>query len=351
MLRDPAQITGLWNETGVNPKLLEAHEDRGWKQTLKRLGVTLLVTREYEHLVLALHSGRTTWLHVPHPAGIVADRRHGVVHIASTRNPNILIELRGKVLLPTRLRVLPGSLYLHDLALIGSALYGNAVGKNAIVRLDYDSGAEIVWWPKCIERGHPVFQKNHIQMNSIAAGKTLKDSFFSASIDRVLHKVPGDPDFPVDRKGVIFSGSTREPVAYGLTRPHSARFHGRELWVDNSGYGEVGRVIGDCFKPLLKLDGWTRGLCFIKDVLFVGTSKVLPRFHAYAPGLDHRKSQCGLAAIDIKSGRILGKITWPHGNQIFGIDWMEHAELPFDGKRDVHNQFYYFDTRPSLQRG
>jgi uncharacterized protein (TIGR03032 family) len=339
--RDPAQIVGLWGEAGVNPRSLGAHADKGWNQTLKRLGVTLLVTREYEHLVLALGAGPTTWLQLPHPSGLVVDREGGAVHIACTRNPNLLMELRGETLLPTRVRFFPGSLYLHDLALIGGKLHANAVGQNAVVRLDYDQEAKRVWWPACIERdGKPVFQRNHLQLNSIAAGKTLKESFFSASLDQMLKQVPGDQDYPVDRRGVLFSGRTRQPVAYGLTRPHSARFHGKELWVNNSGYGQVGRIVGKHFEPLVKLESWTRGLCFVKEVLFVGLSKLLPRFHAYAPGLDYRKSQCGVVAIDTITGQILGKIIWPHGNQIFAIDWIKHARLPFDGKNGTSQLFY-----------
>jgi uncharacterized protein (TIGR03032 family) len=346
MLRDPAQITGLWSESGIHPKLLEHDADKGWKRTLERLGVTLLVTREYEHLVLAINHQATTWIHLPHPSGLVVDHSKETVHLACTRNPNILMEFRGETLLPTRARFLPGSLYLHDLAIIGSDLYGNAVGQNAIVRLDYDLGDERVWWPKCIGDRKPVFDKNHIQLNSIAAGKTLKDSFFSATSDQVTQKVPGDPDFPVDGRGGIFSGRTREMVVRGLTRPHSVRFYKKELWVDNSGYGEVGPIIGNRFEPILKLESWTRGLCFVKDVLFVGVSKVLPKFHSYAPGLDHHKSRCGIVAIDPVSEKILGRITWPHGNQIFAIDWMKRACFPFGGKRDVKKTFYLFgDSR------
>ncbi len=346
MLRDPAQIVGLWNETGVDPKLLECQADKGWKQTLERLGITLLVTREYEHLVLALSHPTTTWIHVPHPSGLAVNRPKGTVHIACTRNPNLLMELGGNPLLPTRARFLPGRLYLHDLAFIGAQLHGNAVGQNVVVRLDYDLGATRVWWPKCIGDRKPIFQKNHIQLNSIAAGRTLRDSFFSATSDQVTKKVPGDPDYPVEGRGGIFSGRTREMVVRGLTRPHSARFHGKDLWVDNSGFGEVGPILGDRFVPVQRLESWTRGLCFVKDVLFVGVSKVLPKFHSYAPGLDHRKSRCGIVALHPATGRVLGRLTWPRGNQIFAIDWIERTQLPFGGKNDVKKLFYYYgDSR------
>lgn len=340
LFRDPAMVAALWTGQTLDPRVLQAQADRGWAETLKRLDVTLLVTREYEHLVLALGSKETSWLPIPHPSGLAADRSKGTVHLASTRNPNFLMELKGENLFPSRVKFLPGSLYLHDLALIQGTLYGNAVGQNAVVRLDYAEEAKRVWWPKSIERPKPVFHQNHLQLNSIAAGKTLSDSFFSASSDRMLKIVPGDPKFPVNGKGVIFSGRTRLPMAFGLTRPHSARLHGKELWVDNSGYGEAGRIVDGRFQPLVKLEGWTRGLCIIEDVLFVGISRVLPRFRAYAPGLNHRKSRCGLVAVKASDGKILGRILWPYGNQIFSIDWLKRARFPFSHRYDSRPLFY-----------
>src|SRR5204863_6287126 len=135
----------------------------------------------------------------------------------------------------------PGCLYLHDLALVGGELYGNAVGQNAVVRLSPEGRYERVWWPRSIERaGRPDFRRNYLQLNSIAAGRDLAGSFFSASAEAPSPRRPGQRHFPVDRRGVIFSGATREPVARGLTRPHSARLWQGALWVDNSGYGEVG---------------------------------------------------------------------------------------------------------------
>jgi uncharacterized protein (TIGR03032 family) len=340
MLREPSQITGLWSPAGVRPQLLEARADKGWNATLRRLGVTLLVTREYEHLLLALSPGKTTWLHLPHPSGLAVDRGRNAVHVACTRNPNVLLELKGRDLLPSRACFLPGSLYLHDLALIGGKLYGNAVGRNAVVRLDYDSGAKIAWRPACVKPGSPAARRNHLQLNSIAAGRTIRESYFSASVEKPLPQVPGDLDYPVDRKGVVFSGRTGKPAAWGLTRPHSARAWKGRIWVDNSGYGEVGYLSKGRFNPIAKLEGWTRGLCFVEDVLFVGISRVLPRFRAYAPGLDHRKSLCGLTAMDPRTGRILGRLVWPHGNQIFAIDWMKGAQLPYGRGAKIPEMFF-----------
>jgi uncharacterized protein (TIGR03032 family) len=226
-------------------------------------------------------------------------------------------------LLPVRSVLLPGSFYIHDLAMVGRRLHANAVGQNCVVRLHDDGTFERAWWPRCIETAKgPEFSRNHLQLNSIAAGTDLRRSFFSASADHMSRRRPSHRNFPVDRRGVIFAGSTREPVAWGLTRPHSARFHGRTLWVDNSGYGEVGVVADGKFEAQLKLPGWTRGLCFHDGVAFVGTSRILPRFRHFAPGVDADRAVCAVHAVDLKRGAVLGSLEWPAGNQIFAVEWV-----------------------------
>ena len=354
--RDPAQIASWWEDASrVDPALIRARERGAFWEALGETGGMLLITREYEHLVLALRLGpdgpETSYLPVPHPSGLVVDHVKCVVHVASTRNPNQLLTLApgslprirsdarlpssfGRPLLPSRSRFLPGCLYLHDLALVGGTLVGNAVGENAVVRLDGD-GSPRVWWPRCIETpSGPLFSRNVLQLNSVAAGPDLASSFFTASTATPSSRRPGHRNFAVDRRGVLFSGATREPVAFGLTRPHSARFHRRRVWANDSGYGTVGPVEEGRLEPVARLPGWTRGLCFRGRVAFVGTSRVLPRFTGYAPGLEPERSVCGVHAIDTRDGRVLGSLLWPEGNQIFAVEWANASlasGLPFRG--------------------
>jgi uncharacterized protein (TIGR03032 family) len=348
-LRDPAEIlSGSYETNGLSPNSLQVKTTESFIELLERLKITLFVTREYEHLVLALavKNGALlqSFIHLPHPSGLVVNRVSRSLFVATTRNPNQIWELKPATnylrrgdrladlnfrsyLLPTRVKYLPGAYYLHDLAILKGRLYGTSVGQNAVVRLDFDKdhSDKIVWWPKCIEdeRQKPNHTANFIQFNSIAAGRTLEESFFSASSSKISRMRPGHLNYSIDRKGVIFSGKTREVCATGLTRPHSARFFENQIWVDNSGYGEVGYVENGRFKPYMRLPGWTRGLAFVNRIMFVGVSRVLPKFHVYAPGLDAEKeNQCGLYAIDLDKGTIIGSVTWPYGNQIFALDWM-----------------------------
>ena len=340
--RNPAQIIAHWFDTSVDERLIHHTETGDWRNVLDRLGITLLFSREYEHLLMAMrvkdNKPIPTYMKLPHPSGMAVDYNTWRIYVASTRNPNQiwdlapvtgitprldidLLLLDERPLLPIRSRLLPGYMYLHDLALINGQLHANSVGQNAIVRFDETGQFERVWWPRCVERQRqPIFGQNYIQLNSIAAGPDITHSFFSASTEQMSDIRPGHKDFLVDKQGVIFAGATREPMARGLTRPHSARLYQGKVWVDNSGYGELGYAEDGCFYPYSRLPGWTRGLCFTESIAFVGTSRVIPRFAQYAPGLDVEKSVCGLHAIDIPSGKVLGSITWPYGNQIFAIE-------------------------------
>jgi len=375
--RDPLQITSQWREAhAINPQLLAFGVRGKWWEILESLRITLLVSREYEHLIVALnHDGdkaTVTFQPIPHPSGLAVDREKGVVYLASTRNPNQVYDFEpvtghllrggpshepsilGNPLVPIRSRFYPGCMYLHDLSIIDRTLYANAVAHNAVVRLGPLGGYQRAWWPRCIEtdRG-PDFSLNYLQLNSIAAGKTLSESFFSASADRMSRRRPGHKNFPVDKRGVIFSGSSREPFVRGLTRPHSARLYQNRLWVDNSGYAEFGYVENHRFAPMARLPGWTRGLCFSKNIAFVGTSRIIPQFRQYAPGIDADKCLCGVHAVDIDKGRIMGSLIWPYGNQVFAVDWMPaqfSQGFPFrvTGKRATAMErrlFYSFETK------
>ena len=124
---------------------------------------------------------------------------------------------------------------------------------------------------------------------------------------------------------MIFSGRTREPFCTGLTRPHSARLKAGKVWVANSGYGELGFADRGRLEVVASLQGWTRGLCLVKDIAFVATSRVIPRYARYAPGLDALSSRCAVHAVCCKSGKVLGSLEWPNGNQVFAVDWIASA--------------------------
>src|SRR5688572_24752225 len=97
-LRDPAEvITGNMHDAGITSRGLQYSTSGDFIALLEKLKVTLLVTREYEHLAIGLNASggklRQTFLHLPHPAGIAVNRKTNQVYVAATRNPNAIVEL------------------------------------------------------------------------------------------------------------------------------------------------------------------------------------------------------------------------------------------------------------------
>lgn len=368
--RDPVEVTGgKLNDSGLVAISLKYKVSKDFIDLIDKEEITLLVSREYEHLVIGLsvkdYRLRQTFINLPHPSGIAVSPDRKSVFVVSTRNPNKIIEfkaIRGlkerndlkltqnkniNYLMPIREKYFPGHYYFHDLAFIGKELYANSVGQNGVVKIDMTSNYldKVVWWPKSVEDKNSILDSraNYIQLNSIAAGKSIQESFFSASSTVKEKNRPGDVSYKVDKRGVIFSGKTREVFAKGLTRPHSARIYQGKLWVANSGYGEVGFIEKGKFNPVLKLPGWTRGLHFTQKSLFVGVSRIIPKFESYAPGVSKRDN-CGVFAFDAKTLIPKGSIIWPSGNQIFSIESI---------KREISDGFIFTDLKKtnSLQKG
>ena len=53
--RNPAHVVACWDGAAApDPALLRCRATGAWWDTLDSAGITLLVTREYEHLVIAL---------------------------------------------------------------------------------------------------------------------------------------------------------------------------------------------------------------------------------------------------------------------------------------------------------
>lgn len=358
--RDPADVFCHWPDGPDRDQKVFQHSTSGnWWQLLEKHNLTLLVSREYEHLVMALSCSNgkpvITYMPLPHPSGIATDLEQKKVYIASTRNPNQLFTFsagkdkdQNQTLAPVGNHFYPGKLYMHDLATIKGKLYANATGENCVIEIQPGKGYQRRWWPKGHQNmGERFFKKNYLQLNSIAVGQSISTSYFTASTCDISSRRPGHQNFEVDGKGVLYSASQKEPIRCKLTRPHSARMVNKEVWLDNSGYGELGYVDikAEAFRPVTKLPGWTRGLTIHKKIAFVGTSKVLPRFSHYAPGLDTRKSRCGVHAFDLKSGKVLASLFWPNGNQIFSIEWLPNSvatQFPFHTRRSMSSEKNFF---------
>lgn len=112
--------------------------------------------------------------------------------------------------------------------------------------------------------------------------------------------------------GVVIAVEDGRIVCEGLSMPHSPRWHDGQLWLLNSGTGELGVVEGiesgtGRFVPRVFCPGFARGLAFAGNYAFVGLSK--PRYQRFEGlALDARLAAadsepwCGIQAIDLARG-------------------------------------------------
>jgi uncharacterized protein (TIGR03032 family) len=112
--------------------------------------------------------------------------------------------------------------------------------------------------------------------------------------------------------GVVTNVASNEIVCHGLSMPHSPRLYRGDLWLTNSGTGELGRVdqARGRFEPVTFAPGFLRGLTFVGDYAVVGSSKFregglysgLPLDNLLATAGSGPK--LGLFIIDLRTGEI-----------------------------------------------
>jgi uncharacterized protein (TIGR03032 family) len=117
-----------------------------------------------------------------------------------------------------------------------------------------------------------------------------------------------------DNGGVIVDVETNETICAGLSMPHSPRMLGDQLWVLNSGTGQLGQVdVNACrFEPLCFCPGYLRGLALVgSKYALVGLSK--PRGNKTFAGLQLDTAmmqrginpRCGIYVVDLKTGDVV----------------------------------------------
>ena len=111
--------------------------------------------------------------------------------------------------------------------------------------------------------------------------------------------------------GVVVDVPSGEIVASDLSMPHSPRLHRGELWLLNSGTGELGRIdrASGKFEPLTFGPGYLRGLAFHDRWAIIGMSKPRREKHFQGLELDDRLrakdtvARCGLLVVDLETGQ------------------------------------------------
>lgn len=285
-------------------------------------------TREYEHafgIVSATISELSiSYLEMPHPSGI-ARAHDGLIYVVSTRTPHLLYRFKTiqdseyeQVLIPDLIKVLPGSLYAHELIAVDSRLFMNATGFNKVISLQLDLSGDLRtdYLPKFI----PEELMNCMQLNSLC--RDTHKNFYSTCFSTIKSEFkPWKDEVGPFEKGGIIRHRDDKVIVQNLTCPHSVRAVDNKLFYCNSGFGEIRccNLDGSNETVIAKIDGFTRGLIIHDNFIFVGLSKVQEGKKQYAPGVSAQGSKCGIATINRCTGEVVNILEWVNGAQIFDI--------------------------------
>jgi uncharacterized protein (TIGR03032 family) len=289
-----------------------------------RLGVSLAFTSYQSGLLYFLGRNPQGGLHlhqtaIGKPMGLAyepAARRltlgagQGILRFANVLAPQARLNQAFDACFVPRQVHVTGALDAHDIGIDaeGRPVFVNT-RFNCLARPSDRHSFAALWAPPFIDR---IVDEDRCHLNGLAMrdGRPAHVTAVSRS-----NTIDGWRDRRSDG-GVVIEVATGRVVCEGLSMPHSPRWHDGQLWVLNSGTGEIGVVEGaegpgmGRFVPRAFCPGFVRGLAFAGGAAIVGLSK--PRYQrfdglALADRLAAADSTpwCGLQIIDLTTGACL----------------------------------------------
>jgi uncharacterized protein (TIGR03032 family) len=135
--------------------------------------------------------------------------------------------------------------------------------------------------------------------------------------------------------GILIDIDSNEVVARNLSMPHSPRWHAGHLWLLESGTGSLGTIDTNTgkYEPIVRLDGFTRGLEMVGNLAFIGLSQV--RETAIFSGiqiterLQETERTCGVWVVDIQRGQVVAFLKFEEAVQeIFAVALLPGIRFP-----------------------
>src|ERR1700750_3209398 len=203
-----------------------------------------------------------------------------------------------------------GECTIHDIAFDGSSVVFVNTLFSCVARAEGTQSFIPLWRPSFISKLMP---EDRCHLNSFEIeNKRLRYATAFAETDTFQ----GFRKLPINA-GVIIDVERNSVAVTGLIKPHSVRLFDGQLYVLNSGAGEVLRLDPEArtSETLAVLPGFTRGLRRHGNILFVGLSTLCATAVALDLPLSGRADSpvAGIAALALATGRRLGMLRFAPG--------------------------------------
>lgn len=133
--------------------------------------------------------------------------------------------------------------------------------------------------------------------------------------------------------GVVIDVPTNDVILRGLSMPHSPRWHDGNLWVLNSGTGELLKVdhMSGTAVTVIALPAYLRGLAFVGEYAVLGMCQIREKhiFGNLPVQQKHAQLLCGIAVVHLPTGRQVGMLEFTAGCQeVFEVQFLPDMLRP-----------------------
>src|SRR4051794_16119879 len=133
--------------------------------------------------------------------------------------------------------------------------------------------------------------------------------------------------------GCLMDVSSGAVITRGLSMPHSPRWHERQLWLLESGTGQL--VLVDAAtgrrQAVAALPGFARGLALSGRFAFIGLSKIRKTSAMDGVPLAERRDElkCGVAVVDLRGGQVVASLEFQTAvEEIFDVQLLPELRFP-----------------------
>lgn len=228
----------------------------------------------------------------------------------------------------SRSSTVTGDIQAHEMEWCGDQLWIANTLFSCLCTLDDSHSFVPQWRPNFITELAPE-DRCHLNGLACVGGKPKYVTAMAAS-----NTAGGWRDDKV-HTGCLIDVESSETIITGFAMPHSPRFHDGHVYLLDSGRGGLVQIDRNGHaETVARFPGYTRGLAIHGSYAFVGLSKIRESstFGGVPIAADRERLKCGVAIIDLASGKLVGQFEFRSGvSEIFDV-----RLLPSDGLVAIH---------------
>jgi uncharacterized protein (TIGR03032 family) len=308
---------------------VEFQHSRNLVHVLEQLGVSLVVSTYQAGKVVTVgtHAGKLqiSFSHFEHamglartPKGIAVGTRRQVWFLAAA--PELAAHLKPEgqydICFLTRHAHFTGPIMGHEMAWCGGELWVVNTLFSCLCVLEPEYSFVPRWHPSFIWN---LAAEDRCHLNGLAVDEQPRFVTILGMTDTAggwrQNKAIG---------GCLIDVASGETVVQGLCMPHSPRLHQGQLWLLNSGRGQLNRCdpTNGKLDVVAQLPGYTRGMDCYGRFAFVGLSRIRETSVFGGLPIAEQKSDlyCGLAIVDLMEGTLVATLRFLSGvEEIFEV--------------------------------